>query len=71
MTLFQVVTLDSPIKLTPKGQKQLQTFGNFITPANWKKLIIDSLDAIEEGLSLSKSGKDQYFMEKIDKDLNG
>jgi hypothetical protein len=70
MTLFQVVRLNTPIELTPEGQKHWEMAISYINPVLWKGLLISSLEAVEEGLSLTKNGSEAFFMEKIDRDLN-
>lgn len=76
MTIFQLVTLENPIKLTPKGQGTLNYLSEKLDPKNLAtlpdkalELAKDSWDGLMIGLSLGEKGDDPYFVDFCERDL--
>lgn len=71
MTLFQLVTIDSPVKLTDKGNKTLHFIREKLSksPQFLQDFIEDGLEGLEIGLSFNKKGEGEFFERMVDRDL--
>lgn len=71
MTLFQVVTIDSPIKLTSKGNKRLKVLRQKLeqAPKRLQKIMKEGLEGIEIAVSLVSAEEKKFFDELIERDL--
>ncbi len=70
MKLFQMVTLESPIKLTPEARVQLNRWTTKIDPQTLTHFAKESWEGLMIGLSLGKKGDDPYFVDFCERDLN-
>lgn len=70
MTLFQIVTVENPIKLTPKAKTLWPEVKSQLAKANLYQLLKDSLEGLEIGLALAKDNENEYFVEMCQRDLD-
>lgn len=77
MTIFKFLSIESPIKLTPKAKKSLvkgqawlksadHKLVNFIKQEEFKNLSPQLIiEAIQDALNLTNEGEDPYFEGKL------
>lgn len=77
MTIFQLVTFESPIKLTPKAKEQIEFLAEKLDPKELENLqekafsfAKDSWDGLMIGLSLAKKGDEPYFVDFCERELS-
>lgn len=69
MTLFQIVTIENPIKLTPQAKGQLEILSEKLNPSMLANFAKESWEGLLIGLSLGKEGDDPYFIDFCERDL--
>lgn len=70
MTLFQMVTVENPIKLTPKARNLWPEIQKTLAKADLVQLFKDTVEGLEIGLSLAKEQENNYFVEMCQRDLD-
>lgn len=70
MTLFQMVTVENPIKLTPKAKSLWPEIQKTLAKADLVQLFKDTVEGLEIGLALAKEQENNYFVEMCQRDLD-
>lgn len=77
MKIFQLVTLESPVKLTPLAKDQLQKLTQRLSVDELEKLpdlaanfAKDSWEGLLIGLSLAKKTGESYFVDFCERELS-
>ena len=77
MTLFQLVTLESPIKLTQKAKGQLMKWSDEFAGESLSSLSNKALDVVKDGweglligISLAQRTDDSYIVDYCERDLS-
>lgn len=69
MTLFQLVTVENPLKLTPKARNLWPEIRKAVENLNLTQFLKEGLEGLEIGLALGKKHDEDYFLEMIERDL--
>ena len=69
MTLFQLVTVENPVKLTPKAKDLWPQLKGTLTSVKVYDLVKNTLEGLEIGLSLVREQESPYFVEMCNRDL--
>ena len=74
MTLFQLVTVENPVKLTPKAKVLWPQLREQLEKVNVSAFLKNTVEGLEIGLNLIKSGdntdENPYFVELVHRDLD-